>query len=96
MAQLLYLKLEKPISDKDAIRDVFLSLQQAQGLAKIAYSNLRNKSKVYNILKLGPVKENAEDFTGYTREAVEEKNSSELDKIKDKKTKEALKWLGAE
>ena len=96
MAQLLQLELEKPVSNEDAIQEVFSSSQQAQGSAKMAHSDLRNESEVSDELKSGPVRENAGNITGYTSEAVEEKDDSELDEIEDRETEEALNWLGAE
>ncbi len=96
MAQLLHLKLEKPVSNEDTIRDVFSSPQRAQGSAKMAHSDLRNESEVCDDLKSGPVRENAGDTTGYTREAVEEKDDGELAEIEDRETEEALEWLAAE
>jgi hypothetical protein len=91
LAQLLYLRLDKPVSNEDAIWDAFLSLEQAQDLAKITYNNLRNKSKICDDLKSSAIKENAEDTSKYTREAVEEKDNSKLDKIEDRETEKALK-----
>jgi len=96
LAQLLYLKLNRPVSNKDAIRDAFSSLERAQGLAKMAHSDLRNESEVCDDSKSSAVKENAGDTSGYTREAAKEKDDSELDEIEDRETEKALEWLGAE
>jgi len=96
LAQLLYLKLDRPVSNKDAIRDAFSSPERAQGSAKMAHSDLRNESEVCGDSKSGAVKENAGDTSRYTREAAEEKDDSELDEIEDRETEEALEWLGAE
>jgi len=62
----------------------------------MAHSDLRNESEVWGDSKSGAVKENAEDTSGYTREAAEEKDDSELGEIEDRETEEALEWLGAE
>jgi len=96
LAQLLHLKLEEPVSNKDIIRNVFSSPQRAQESARMAHSNLRNKSEVCDDPKSGAVRENAGDTTRYTREAAEEKDDSELDEIEDRETEEALKRLGVE
>ncbi len=87
MIQLLYLKLNRFVSNKNAIRDAFLSLKQTQDLAKITYSNLRNESKICDNLKSNAIKKNAKDISRYTREAAKKKDNSKLDKIKDRKTK---------
>lgn len=96
MTQLLYLKLDRPVSNKDAIRDAFSPPERAQGSAKMAHSDLRNESKVYGDSNSGAVKENAGDTSGYTKEAAEEKDGSELDEIEDRETEVALEWLEAE
>jgi len=85
------LRLNTSISNKNAIRDAFLSSKQAQDLAKIIYNNLRNKSKICDDLKSNAIKENTKDTSKYTREATKEKDNNKLDKIKDRKTKKALK-----
>lgn len=90
MIQLLYLKLNRFVSNKNAIRDAFLSLKQTQDLAKITYSNLRNESKICDNLKSNAIKKNAKDISRYTREAAKKKDNSKLDKIKDRKTKKKL------
>lgn len=90
MIQLLYLKLNKFVSNKNAIRDAFLSLKQTQDLAKITYSNLRNESKICDNLKSNAIKKNAKDISRYTREAAKKKDNSKLDKIKDRKIKKIL------
>jgi len=87
LIQLLYLKLNRFVSNKNAIRDAFLSLKQTQDLAKITYSNLRNESKICDNLKSNAIKKNAKDISRYTREAAKKKDNSKLDKIKDRKTK---------
>lgn len=74
--------------------NVFSPPQQAQGSAEI-HNDLRNESEVGDDLESGPIRENA-DTTIYTREAVEEKDDSELNEIEDRETGNALKWLGAE
>jgi len=90
LIQLLYLKLNKFVSNKNAIRDAFLSLKQTQDLAKITYSNLRNESKICDNLKSNAIKKNAKDISRYTREAAKKKDNSKLDKIKDRKIKKIL------
>ncbi len=90
MAQLLYLKLDRLVSNKDAIQDAFLSSKRAQGLAKMAHNDLRNKSKICDDLKSNAIKENAKDTSRYTREATKEKDDNELNKIEDRETKKAL------
>jgi len=82
------------VSNKDAIRDAFLSLERAQGLAKIAHNDLRNESKICDDLKSNAIKKNAKDTSKYTREAIEEKDDNELDEIENRETKKALEWLG--
>jgi len=84
------LKLNKFVSNKNAIRDAFLSLKQTQDLAKITYSNLRNESKICDNLKSNAIKKNAKDISRYTREAAKKKDNSKLDKIKDRKIKKIL------
>jgi len=84
------LKLNRFVSNKNAIRDAFLSLKQTQDLAKITYSNLRNESKICDNLKSNAIKKNAKDISRYTREAAKKKDNSKLDKIKDRKTKKKL------
>jgi len=84
------LRLNKLVSNEDAIRDAFLSLEQAQDLAKITYSNFRNKSKICDDSKSSAIKKNAKDTSKYTREAIEKKDNSKLNKIKDRKIEKAL------
>lgn len=96
MAQLLYLKLDRPVSNKDVIRDASSPPERAHGSAKMAHSDLRNESEVCGDSNSGVVKENAGDTSGYTKEAAEEKDGSELDETEDRETEEALEWLGAE
>jgi hypothetical protein len=62
----------------------------------MAHSDLRNESEICGDSKSGAAKENAEDTSGYTREATEEKDDSELDEVEDRETEKALEWLGAE
>lgn len=90
LAQLLHLKLERPLSNEDATRETLSSPQRAQCSAKMAHSDLRNESEVCDNLKSGAVRENAGDTTGYKRD------DSHLDKTEDKEIDEALEWLGAE
>lgn len=91
MTQLLYLKLDKFISNKDAIRNAFLSLKRTQDLTKITYNDLRNKSKIYDNLKSNAIKKNAKNTLRYIRKAIKEKDDNELNEIKNKETKKALK-----
>ncbi len=91
MAQLLYLKLKRPRSNKNAIRDAFSFAQRTQGLAKITHNDLQNVREICDDLKSIVVKKNARDSTRYTREVVEKKDDNELDEIEDKETKKALK-----
>ncbi len=91
MTQLLYLKLNKFISNKDAIQDAFLSLERTQDLTKITYNDFRNESKICDDLKSNAIKKNAKDTSRYTRKATKEKDDSELDEIEDKEIKKASK-----
>jgi len=84
------------MSNKDAIRNAFLSLERAQGLTKMTHNDLRNESKICDDSKSSAIKKNAKDTSRYTREATKEKDDNELDEIEDKEIEEALEWLEVE
>jgi len=84
------LKLNKSISNKDAIQDAFLSLERTQDLTKMTHNDLRNENEICDNLKSNAIKKNAKDTSRYIRKAIEEKDDNELDEIKDKETKKAL------
>lgn len=84
------MKLKRFVSNKNTIRDAFLSLERAQDSTKIIYSNLRNESKICDDLKSNAIKKNARDTSRYTKKATKEKNNSELDEIENRETKKAL------
>ncbi len=84
------MKLNKSISNKDAIQDAFLSLEQTQDLTKMTHNDLRNKNEICDNLKSNAIKKNAKDTSRYIRKAIEEKDDNELDEIKDKETNKAL------
>jgi len=84
------LKLNRSVSNKNAIRNAFLFSERAQDSAKITYSNFRNESEICDDLKSNAVRENAEDTSEYTRKAAKEKDDSELNKIENRETKKVL------
>jgi len=81
------------VSNKNTIRNAFLSLQQAQDLTKIAYNNLRNKSKICNNLKSNAIRENTEDTTKYKREAANEKDDNQSNEVENREIEKILEWL---
>jgi len=82
--------LNRSISNKNTIQDAFLFLEQAQDLAKIAYNNLRNESKIYNDSKSNAIKKNTKDILKYTRKAAKKKDDNKLDEIENRETKKIL------
>jgi len=90
LAQLLYLKLNKLVSNKNAIQDAFLSLKRTQNLTKMTHNDLRNESKICDDLKSNAIKKNARNTSRYTKKVAKEKDDSELNEIKDRETKKAL------
>lgn len=57
----------------------------------MTYNNLRNKSKICNNLKSNAIKKNAKNTTKYKRKIAKKKDNNELNEVKDKKIKKALK-----
>lgn len=101
LAQLLHLKVERPVRNEDAIRDASSFPQRAQGSAKVAQHDPRSERGVRDNLKSDNLKSDAArkmegDTTGHRREAAEEIDDSEVDDIEDRETEKALQWLGAE
>jgi len=96
LAQLLYLKLDKLVSNKNAIQDAFSSSKRTQGSTKMAHNDLRNESEICDDSKSNAIKKNARDISKYTKKVAEEKDDSELDEIEDRETKKALEWLEVE
>jgi len=85
------LKLNKFVSNKNAIQNAFSFLERAQNLAKIAYNNFQNESKICDDSKSNAIKKNAKNTLRYTKKVVKKKNDSELEKIENKETKKILK-----
>ena len=96
LAQLLHLKVERPVRNENVIRDASSISQQAQGSAKVAQSDSRSVRDVRDNPEPDAVRNIEGDVTGQRREAAEEKNDSEVDDIEDRETDKALRWLGAE
>lgn len=92
LAQLLHLKVERPVRNEDANRDASLFPQRARDSAKVAHSDER---EVRDDPRSDAARENGV-ITRYRTEAAQEKDDSEVDDNQDRETEEALKWLGDE
>jgi len=57
----------------------------------MTHNDLRNESEICDDSKSSAIKKNAKDTSRYIRKAIKEKDDNELNEIKDREIKKALK-----